>query len=220
MKNISKKTKVLAFLVAIIIIAGIIVTLTIGLNYDLKYQESKKIELYIENEFDISDIKQITDETLPNQDVIIQKVEVYEDSVSIIAKDITDEEKTNLINKVNEKYELELSEDSIEITTIPRTQGRNIIKPYIVPFIIVTLIILVYMGIRYYKLGIITTILKSGAFLVIAQAVLLSVIAITRIPIGRLTIPMILVVYVLLLMKLTYSFEKKLSMMKQEEKNK
>lgn len=218
MKDISKKTKILALLVAVIIIIGIIITLTIGLNFNLRYQESKRIELYLGKDFEISDIKQITDEMLPNQKVIIQKVEVYEDSVSIIAKDITDEQKTNIINKVNEKYETELSADSTEITTIPHTRGRDIIKPYVLPFIIATVIILVYMAVRYYKLGMMKTIFKTAVLLVIAQAVLLSVIAIARIPIGRLTILMVLAVYVLSLVGVTSDLEKKLASKKKEEK--
>lgn len=211
MKDISKKTKIVIFLVAIIMIAGIIVTLTMGLNFELRYQEAKKIELYLEKDFEISDMKQITDEALQNQPTIIQKVEVYGDAVSILAKEITEEQKTNIINKVNEKYGTQISADSTEITTIPHTRGRDIIKPYVWPFIIATVIILVYMAVRYYKLGAIKTILKTAILLVVAQAVLLSVIAIARIPIGSLTIPMVLAVYVLSLIGITTNFEKKLS---------
>ncbi len=217
MKKISKKVKIIALLLAIIIIVGAIVTLTIGLNFNLRYQETKKIQLYLEKDFEISDIKKITDEVLPNQDVIIQKVEVYEDSVSIISTDITEEQKINLIDKINEKYEIELSADNTEITTIPHTRGRDIIRPYVVPFIIATVIILVYMAIRYRKLGMIKTIVKTAFLLVIAQAVLLSVIAIIRIPIGRVTIPLVLVVYVLSLLGVTNYFEKGLKEKKKEE---
>lgn len=218
MKEISKKTKIIALFVAIIIIAGVIVTLTIGLKFDLRYQETKKIQLYLEKDFEISDIKEITNEVLSNQDVMIQKVEVYEDSVSIISTNITEEQKANLIDKINEKYGTELSADSTEITTIPHTRGRDIIRPYIVPFLIATAVILVYMAIRYRKLGMVKTILKTAFLLVIAQVVLLSVISITRIPIGRVTIPLVLAVYVLSLLGVTNYFEKKLSEKKKEEK--
>lgn len=218
MKEISKKTKIIALFVAIIIIAGVIITLTIGLKFDLRYQETKKIQLYLEKDFEISDIKEITNEVLPNQDVMIQKVEVYEDSVSIISTNITEEQKANLIDKINEKYGTELSADSTEITTIPHTRGRDIIRPYIVPFLIATAVILVYMAIRYRKLGMVKTILKTAFLLVIAQVVLLSVISITRIPIGRVTIPLVLAVYVLSLLGVTNYFEKKLSEKKKEEK--
>ena len=214
MKN---KTKIIAVIIAIIIIAGIIVTLTVGLNFDLRYQEAKKVELYIAQEFEISDIKTITDEVLPNQKVIIQKVEVYEDSVSIISKDITDEQKTQLVEKINEKYGTELSADSIETVTIPHTRGRDIIKPYILPLIISTVIILVYMAIRYHKLGVIKVLLKTIFATVVVELILLSLIAICRIPVGRLTIPMVLTVYLLTLVGITTRFEKQLKNKKGEE---
>ena len=61
MKKMTKKQKILIAIIALIIIAGIIITATIGLNFDLRYQESKKVELYLEKDFEISDIKAITD---------------------------------------------------------------------------------------------------------------------------------------------------------------
>ena len=220
MKKMTKKQKILFIIIAIIVIVGAIVTGTIGLNYDLRYQETKNIELYIAKDFEISDIKAITDEVIGKNSAIIQKVEVYEDSVSITAKDITDEQKQSIIDKINEKYQTELSADSTQIQTVPHTRGRDIVKPYITPFIISTVIILVYMAIRYRKIGILKTLLKTIVTSVVAQAVLLSVIAITRIPVGRLTIPMIVTVYMLTLVGLTTNFEKKLEIKKEEENKK
>ena len=76
------------------------------------------------------------------------------------------------------------------------------------------------MAIRYRKIGVLRTLLKTIAISVIAQAVLLSIIAITRIPVGRLTIPMIVTVYMLTLVGLTTNFEKKLEIKKEEENKK
>lgn len=220
MKKMTKKQKILSVIIAVIVIAGAIVTGVKGLNYDLRYQETKNIELYIAKDFEIADIKAITDEVMGKSPVIIRKVEVYEDSVSITAKDITDEQKQSIIEKINEKYETELSADSTQIETIPHTRGRDIAKPYIIPFIISTVIILVYMAIRYRKIGIGKTLLKTILISVVAQATLLSVIAITRIPVGRLTIPMIVTVYMLTLVGLTTNFENKLEIKKEEENKK
>ena len=216
MKEINQKTKIITLLIAIVMIIGIIVMITVGLNFDLRYQEAKKIQLYLGKEFEISDIKQITNEILQNQTVVIQKVEVFEDTVSILSKEITEEQKNNLINKMNEKYETELSADSIEIATIPHTRGRDIIKPYIMPFVIATGIILAYMAIRYYKLGMLQTVGKTALCLVITQMVLLSAMAIVRIPIGRVTIPLVLVVYLSSLLGITIHFEKKLKEKKEK----
>lgn len=218
MKEISKKTKIIALLIAIVIIAGMIVTFTIGFNFELRYRDAKKIQLYLEKEFEIADIKEITDEALPNQEVMIQKVEVFEDTVSILAEDITEEQKTQIINKINEKYGKELTTESVEITSIPNTSKKDMVKPYIVPFAIATVLILVYMAIRYYQLGMFKTIGKTILTLVIAQAFLLSVLAITRIPMGRFTISLVLVVYVLSLLGLTAHAEKKLADKKEEKK--
>ena len=210
-QKMTKKIKIIIAIITVVIIAGIIVTLAVGLNFDLRYQESKSIQLYLETDFNTSDIKQIIDEVMPGEKVIIQKVEVYEDTVNIIAKDITDEQKQSLIDKVNEKYATELSADSIEVESIPNTRGRDIIKPYILPFAIATLIILLYMAVKYRKLGIIKTLVKTVVISVVAQATLLSVMAITRIPIGIVTIPLVITIYLLTLVGLTTYFEKQLA---------
>lgn len=218
--KLSKKTKIIFTIIAIIILIGIAITCTIGLNFDLRYRDSKRMELYLEQEFNISDIKQMTDEVMPSKKVIIQKVEVYEDTVSITAEDITDEEKQSLIDKVNEKYGTTLAAESTEIETIPNTRGRDIVKPYVVPFGIATLIILVYMAIRYRKLGVIKTLLKTIVIAIVAEMVLLSIMAITRIPIGLITIPLVITVYLLTLIGLTTYFEKELTNKNNKETSK
>ena len=210
MKNIKNKTKILIAIIAIIIIVGFAITLTIGLNFELRYQDTKRVELNLGKDFEISDIKAITNEVFANKEVIIQKVEVFEDTVSVQAKDISEEEKTNLVNKINEKYQTELSAEEINIYAVPNTRGRDIVEPYIFPFALATLIILVYMAIRYHKLGVIKVLLKSAIIIVLAQVLLLSVMAITRIPVGRLTLPLVIVVYIITLMGLSNNLERKL----------
>ena len=218
MKNMSKKTKILSIIILLIIIAGVIVIVAKGFNFDLRYEKSQRVELYLEQEFEINDIKAITDEVMPGKQVIIQKVEVFEDSVSITASEITDEEKSNLITKINEKYGTELSADSTEIENIPHTRARDIVKPYVAPFIIATIIILVYMAIRYHKLGSIKIIAKTIGINLVAQVTLFSIIAITRIPFGRLTIPMVLAIYLLTMVGLTAKFENDLGTEEKSQK--
>lgn len=210
MKNISKKQKIVFVLILIVIILGIIIVCTSGFKFDLKYQESKRIELYIQKNFEISEIKQITNEVMPGQEVLIQKVEVYEDTVSVISKDISDEQKSQLITKINEKYGTSIKNESTNIVTVPHMRGRDIIKPYITPLVITTIIILAYLAIRYYKLNSTKVVLKSIGIIVLAQILLFSIIAITRIPVGRLTVPMIIIVYLLTLLSITTKFENEL----------
>ncbi len=217
MKQLIKSKQLKIVLIVLIIIAGIAMIAVKGFNFDLKYQDTQRVELYLETEFNIADIKQITNEVFGNQKVMIQKVEVFEDSVSITTTSISDEQKNNLITKINEKYGTELKAEDIQIEDIAHTRGRDIIKPYIIPFAIAVIATLVYIGIRYYKLNTAKVILKSIGILLLSQVLLFSVIAITRIPIGRLTIPMVILVYLLTLFGMTSRYEKNLANRKKEE---
>ena len=218
MKEFIKSKQLKIILIALVIIAGIVMIAVKGFNFDLKYQDTQRVELYLKTEFNISDIRQITDEVFGNQKVMIQKVEVFEDSVSITTTSISEEQKNNLITKINEKYGTELKAEDTTVEDIAHTRGRDIIKPYIVPFVIAVIVVLIYLAIRYYKLSIAKVIAKSVGIMILAQILLFSVIAITRIPIGRLTIPMVILVYLLTLFGITNMFEKNLSKKNLEEK--
>ena len=217
MKQFIKSKQLKIILIALVIIAGIVMIAVKGFNFDLKYQDTQRVELYLKTEFNISDIRQITDEVFGNQKVMIQKVEVFEDSVSITTTSISDEQKSNLITKINEKYGTELTAEDTTVEDIGHTRGRDIIKPYILPFAIAVIVVLIYLGIRYHKLSIAKVIAKSIGIMALAQILLFSVMAITRIPIGRLTIPMVILVYLLTLFGITNKFEKDLSKKKLDE---
>ena len=220
MKQITKSKKIMILIAIIILIAGIAITIVKGLNFDLKYQETQSVQLYIGEKFNEADIRQITNEILPNQAVMLEKVEIYQDTVIITAKEITEEQKNNLVTKINEKYETDLKAEEIQITNIPHTRLRDIMLPYVVPFVIAVVIVLIYMGVRYYKLGVVKVLAQTIGLLILTQALLFSVIAIARIPIGRLTIPMVLMVYMLTLIGITTKMEKQLANKKQEENKK
>ena len=69
-----------------------------------------------------------------------------------------------------------------------------------------------------YKLNSLKVLLKSAGIIVLAQLVLLGIMAITRMQIGELTIPFVLVVYVLSLLISTKKFDDDLEKIKIEEK--
>lgn len=191
------KTKILIALIAIILIAGTVMIFTKGLAFELKYQDNQKVELNIGKTFEEKDIKSITNDVFGKQPVMVQAIEVYKDAISITTTQITDEQKTELVTKINEKYGTEISADDVTIEDISHIRGRDIIKPYIMPFSIATVIILVYLAIRYNKLNSLKVLLQTAGIIVLSQLVLLGIMAITRMGIGKVTIPAILVVYVL-----------------------
>lgn len=192
-----KETKILVILIAIILVAGAIVTFTKGLAFELKYRDNQKVEINLGKEFNEKDIKEIAKEIFGKQPVMVQAIEIYKDAMSITTTNITEEQKTELITKINEKYETELDASTINIEEVAHVRGRDIIKPYVMPFVVVTIIVLAYLVIRYNKLGVAEVLIQSIGIIVLAQLVLLGIMAITRMPIGKFTIPAVLLVYML-----------------------
>ena len=140
-----KKKNLIGILLGIIIIIGIILTATMGLNLDLMYSNHKSIDVNLQKQFENEDVYKIAKEVFENQKVKVQKVELYEDMVSIIVKDATDEQLENLNTKLNEKYELENTKDDMVITNVPSVEISDLVKPYILPVSISFVVIIVYL---------------------------------------------------------------------------
>ena len=214
MKN--KKYIVLAIL-AIILIAGIAIVLLKGFNIEIGYANANEIEIHLDKAFNVNEINQMAQEVF-GKDILVRNVELYNDSVSVTAREITDEKKGELINKINEKYGSQLNADNITINKVANVRIRDIIKNMILPFVIATSLVLLYMIIKYFKLGFGKVLLKTGFALVLAEAELMSLIAIARFPIGRTTTSLIVFTYMFTLIGITSRFEQQLQEIKAQEK--
>jgi len=82
-------------------------------------------------------------------------------------------------------------------------------KAYVPYLIISTIIILIYLMIRYNKSGVIKIILTSILGIIGAQALVLSIITITRMPISKLVFAIALTVYVTSIIAISAKFEEK-----------
>ncbi len=217
------KNKIIYVIMILIIIAGAIVIGTIGLNVDLQYSKSVQIDVYLGKTFENEDIKQIAKEVFGEGKIIVQKVEYYEDMASITIEEKNaeniDEKIKELNTKINEKYELENKvEDSIQVLYIPKVRLSSILKPYLVPMLISSIVVLVYVAIRYRKLGVLRTILTYALSIVGFEALYLSIIAITRFPVNNYVIPVGLLIYVLVITVLTIIKENAYTKYKETEK--
>ena len=207
-----KKNVIILAIAMIIVIAGIIVASTIGFNKQLRYQDSQKIDIYVASEVDVDKIKSIANEVLGRQNMV-QTIEIYQDMVTIRAKSISDEQKDSIVNKIKENYEFEQTAEKTEIKDIPATRIRDMFKKYVLPFVLSFVIILVYMVVRYHKKGILNVLLQTIAIPAFCEILLISLIVITRIPVGVYTPTLVLVVY---LASITYTVIK---VEKQADKN-
>lgn len=196
----------------IVILVGLIIIVALGFNVDMCYKNYNLVDIKIGQDFNINDIKNITDEVFQKENVEIQKAGVYNDNVVIKVNNISDEQKNLLNTKVNEKFGLDNTVDDIEVNYIPSYRLRDIVKPYIIPLIITTVLILGYMAIRFRKIGIAKVISQAVILTVIAELLYISIIAITRYPVNRLVMPTGVVIYITILTVLTGMFEKQKSL--------
>lgn len=196
MKQLTDKNKkIFAIVILAIIIVGIIVIATIGFNKELKYEQAQRIDIYIEQQVNREEIKGIANEVL-GKDNMVETIEIYEDMVTIRAKQITEQQKNEIVTKVKENYEFKQIAEETSIEVIPETRIVDMYKNYVIPFIISGVLILVYMLIRYYKKGILKVLERTIMIPIVSELVLLSIIAITRLPLGRFTPIFVIAVYV------------------------
>lgn len=215
-----KSTKILVILIALILIVGAIMIGVKGLAFELKYQNGKQVEIDLGKEFDIKDMQAITNEVFGKQTVLIEQIEVYKDAANIITTDITEEQKADLVTKINEKYGTELKAEEVTIEENTHFRGREILKPYLTPFIITAVIVLAYLAIRYYKLNSLKVIAKAIGIMALAQIILFAIITVTRMPIDVVTMPIVLTLYAISTYVCTTKFDKELEKKKQEEAEK
>ena len=194
-------------IIALIILIGIVIVGIYGFNKELEFEKSQSIDIYIEQTVDKNKIKEIANEVLGKEN-IVKTVEIYEDLVTIRAKEITEEQKNDIVNKVKENYEFSQTAEETTIETVAATKIIDMYKKYIIPFIISGVLVLIYMIIRYHKKGIIKVLLRTILTPVLGELFILSIIAITRIPVGRFTPVIVIVTYIICILGIIKENEK------------
>ena len=197
-----------------LIFAGTVIVCFKGFNVGLPYKSNINISVYVGKKIEDKDMQEITKEVFKGKQAIVQKVELFEDMISITTEEMSEEElnekKTELINKLNEKYEKEIKDEEIEIVHNPKVKLSSLIKRYILPFGISTIAIVIYQMIRFKKLGATKTLLTTIIVLMLIGLTYASLIAITRIPINKFIIPIGMAIYVITIIVLNMKYEKKL----------
>lgn len=180
--KLSGMKKIVLLGLILIIVAGVVVVALKGFNVSLVYEQHEAIKLVIGKNIDIADIEDICKEVFNDKKVILRKIELFDDAVNIDVESITDEEKENLVNKVNEKYGTEFTTETLNITTNPNIRLRDIVRPYIVPLFISTIIIVAYMVIKFRKIKAVVLLGKITGIIVLTELFIASCISIVRVP--------------------------------------
>ena len=211
------KNKILYLVMIIIAIIGAVIVGTKGFDFNIAYRKTKMVEIYLGKEFELNDIKNITNEVMNGKEIKLNKIGEFENTVAITVDSITDEELELLIQKVNEKYELENKKEDILSVDLANIRLRDIIDPYIVPLVVTTIIILIYYILIYRKVGVINIILKYLLNVILPEISLVSVMAVASIPVSDYTMPALVVIYGVLLIANSYNLRVNLDKIKLEE---
>lgn len=204
-----------------VVIAGAIVIATMGLKADIIYSKNVRLDMYLGKEYNRQDIEQIAKEIFGNERMLVQQVEFYGDMFSItISQEVEDLDTKveQLANKVNEKFGLELKKEDITKVYQPKIKLSSVLMPYLLPMAISMVIILIYVMVRFRRIGVWRTL---GAYIltVLASELLyLSILAICRIPINRLVTPIGLAIYAIVITVVTAKREKQLTVYQEETK--
>ena len=212
------KKSVLYVVIGLIIIIGIALGMLKGLNYSLEYQANEKVELYIGKVVDRKDIEEISNNVFGKNENKVQIVEIFNDMVAVTVKDSNDEQIENFVNAINEKYGVEYTKDDVEVIKESQMSIFDIIKPYIVPIIIALAISVIYIAIRYHKLGFWKTLLSAVLWIIVIEALLYSIYAITRLSVNATTIPIALMAFVFTVLGISINNENKLKLIKKDVK--
>jgi preprotein translocase subunit SecF len=214
--------KIIYGILALIVLVGAVLVVTIGLRLDMKNDANTKIYVYIGKEFDNNDIEQIAKETFETDTAIVQKVEIYNEMALITIKEQNTEninEKIESLNsKINEKYGLENKKEDIVINNETKINMYSVIKPYILPMLISLIVILVYSSIIYRKLGILKNIIIYVLTVIGSQLLYASILVITRLPFNMFIIPIGLIIYAITIVVVTIIKQKQLNDYKLKQK--
>ena len=214
--------KIIYGILALIVLVGVVLVVTIGLKLDMKNDANTKIYVYIGKEFDNNDIEQIAKETFETDTAIVQKVEIYNEMALITIKEQNTEninEKIESLNSnINEKYGLENKKEDIVINNETKINMYSVIKPYILPMLISLIVILVYSSIIYRKLGILKNIIIYVLTVIGSQLLYASILVITRLPFNMFIIQIGLIIYAITIVFVTIIKQKQLNDYKLKQK--
>lgn len=195
--KLSGSKKILLLGTILLIIAGIVVVALKGVKVSLDFQQHEVVNVYLGKKVELKELKNICKDVFGNKTYTIKEVGYFNESFNINVEAITDEEKAKLIEKVNEKFSMELTMNDLSVYTISNIRVRDIAKPYFKPAIISVVLIIVYMIIRFRKMNAIKMLAKIFGIILLSEAVIASIIAITRLPLSPIIINLMAVVAII-----------------------
>jgi len=196
------KKLIICIIGIVIITVGAVMANTMGFNKGIEYGDYTRIIVYMNKKSNLDDVNRLVTEAFDGK-YEIAYIDEFKDTISIKAQGISEEQITEIKNKLKEKYEFDDNEEFLVILDTASVGTYDLIKDYIKPVAISFIIILVYFGFAYRKLGIIKGLVEPGLGLIILNCLYVSIIAIFRIPLNVFIIPLGVFIYIMSILGVT-----------------
>ena len=98
--------KKIIILSIVVILIGIVMVAIKWFNVNLKCRAHEVAIISINQDYSVNDIKNIANEVIGKKEVQIEKYGAYGENVAIHSNEISDEQLENIVNKINEKYNI------------------------------------------------------------------------------------------------------------------
>lgn len=209
--RLSMKNKIIVGLWILVIIVGIVMVFTFKFNLDENYGSSVKVSIDFNEAFKLDDVKLIAAEVFGNEKYKVEYSNEFKNGVFITTKEVSDEQLKSLEDKLINKYEkFDDDTDVVVKLTIPSIRIMDLVKEYIKPIVITTVLVLIALMIMFRKAGFVKALFIPAAQIIGIGALYISLVAIARIPISEYVIAIGVLVYASSLIGVTLYTKNKL----------
>lgn len=195
--KISGSKKIILLGIILLIIAGIVVVALKGVKVSLILQQHEELNVYIGKPTNIKDMKDICKDVFNDKRFVVRNLDVFSDAYSINVESVINEERDELITKVNEKFGVNITIDDISEKNVSNIRIRDIIKPYVKPVLISAVLMAVYVVIRFRKESAIKLLGKISGMIILTESVIFSIIAVLRVPLSATMINLMAVIAII-----------------------
>lgn len=116
---------------------------------------------------------------------------------------------------INEKFETDKTVEDLKVNSISNKRIRDVVKPYFVPMFLVFVIVSIYAMIRFRKIDSLKLVLEYLWKIILTELVLLSIIAIVRVPVNDIVVNLFMMIAIA---QLIYFMAKNENKLEQYEK--
>ena len=201
--------KIILLGIILLIVAGIVVVALKGFKVSLTLQKHESLNIVVGKEITLKDAKAICEDVFGNKRFVVKHLDKFKDAINVRVESITNEEKADLVRKVNEKYNTEIDALSVVVKSNSNVRIRDILKLYFKPVVISAVLIVAFVVVRFRKSNPIKILVNAALKILVTEGVIASVISITRIHLSAFIINAMAVVAVIELVLIIESTNKK-----------